>query len=249
MPPNTAARRLLSKSQSYGARLAAGLAVVGGLGLASPATAAPVTCFAPVAGANSPMKDATGDFSPKVLFSETPLDRRSVGYGAAGGRSDEITIADGRLYLVRPDGAGGVQTRHSAADGEGAFMLQVVTPVAWSRPTKLLGVSSLDELGKRLDEAVVAAGCIDGARLAFRIEGRAKSATWSLDTLPTQTQFTTNAAPIVVIGLYTTIDGGRHAMPTARRFHGHIVFPATDAAGHLRAVVLEDGAKLWIQRR
>lgn len=104
-------------------------------------------------------KGAAGEFAPNVLFSETPFDSLSVGYGAAGGRSDEITIADGRLYLVRPDRAGGVQTRHATEDGD------------------------------------------------------------------------------------------RHAMSTGRRFHGHVVFPTIDAAGHLRTVVLEDGARLWIQRR
>jgi hypothetical protein len=230
-----------------GARLVVTLGLT--LGLASTASAATVECFAPVIAVSRPEKGAQGDFSPNVLFSQVPLGARSVGYGAAGGRSDELTIADGRLYLVRPDGAGGVHTHHVAADGEGAFMLQVISPAAWSRPVRLHGVTSLDELGKRLDDAVADAGCPNGARLAFRIEARAKAATWSLDTLPTRTQLTTLAAPVIIVGLYTTLDGARHAMPSGRRFHAHIVVPATDAAGHLQTVDLEDGATLWLQRR
>lgn len=88
---------------------AVSLAITLGLtiGVASTASAANVECFAPVTAVSHPEKGAQGDFSPNVLFSEVSLSPRSVGYGAAGGRSDEITIADGRLYLVRPDEAGG----------------------------------------------------------------------------------------------------------------------------------------------
>lgn len=128
-------------------------------------------------------------------------------------------------------------------------MLQVISPTTWTRPVRLKGVTSLDELGKRLDDAVIKAGCPDGARLAFRIEGRAKVATWSLDTLPTRAELTTAAKPVTIVGLYTTLDVARHAMPNGRHFHAHIVVPATDAAGHLQTVDLEDGAKLWLQLR
>ena len=111
-----------------------------------------------------------------------------------------------------------------------------------------IGPGAMRELGERLDEAVAKAGCPTGARLAFRIEGRAKAASWSLDTLPTPARLTTLAAPVVIVGLYTTIDGARHAMPGGRRFHAHIVVPATDAAGHLQTIDLQDGAKLWLQQ-
>jgi hypothetical protein len=126
--------------------------------------------------------------------------------------------------------------------------LQVISPASWSRPSALGSVASLDDLERRLDGAVIAAGCPDGARLAFRIEGRVTSATWSLDTLPARAAFTTLAAPATIVGLYTTVDGARHAMPDGRRFHAHIVFPASDAAGHLRAIVLDDGATLQLQQ-
>lgn len=211
--------------------------------------AEPATCFAPVMAFSNPGKVAQGDLSPNVLFADAPLTATSVGYGAAGGRSDEITVADGRLYLVRPDTAGGVRIRHAIAPGEGALMLQIASPTSWSRPSALGGVASFEDLEKRLDEAVAAAGCPDGARLAFRIEGRVTSATWSLDTLPARAAFTTLAAPATIIGLYTTVDSARHAMPDGRRFHAHIVFPAADAAGHLRAIVLEDGATLQLQSK
>jgi hypothetical protein len=246
MPINAHSPRqpFIAPGQVVGVALALGVA----LGPASASSAAAVECFAPVTAVSHPEKGAQGDFSPNILFSQVPLSARSVGYGAAGGRSDEITIADGRLYLVRPDGAGGARTRHGAADGEGAFMLQIISPAAWSRRASLKGVTSLDELGKRLDDAVAKAGCPNGARLAFRIEGRVKAATWSLDTLPTRAQLNTLARPVVIVGLYTTLDGPRHAMPDGRRFHAHIVIPVTDAAGHLQTVALEDGAKLWLQR-
>jgi hypothetical protein len=187
------------------------------------ACAEPTTCFAPVVSVSNPGKVGQGDLSPNVLFDDAPLTATSVGYGAAGGRSDEITIADGRLYLVRPDPAGGVRTRHAAVPGEGALMLQVISPASWSRPSVLGSVASLDDLERRLDGAVIAAGCPDGARLAFRIEGRVTSATWSLDTLPARAAFTTLAAPATIVGLYTTVDGARPALPARRRVHAGII--------------------------
>lgn len=246
------------QSARFGARRRWGLAHVVALAAlagtvelsaAAAASAETIECLAPVRAFSNPDKAARGDVSANALFSEVELRATSVGYGAAGGRSDEITVADGRLYLVRPDGLGGVRTRHKADAGEGAFMLQEASPLAWSNSSALVGVSSVDDLGRRLDEAVRAAGCEDGARLAFRIEGRVTSATWSLDTLPARAEFTTLGAPALIVGIYTTMDAARHAMPAGRNFHAHIVFPAADAAGHLRSLVLENGAQLKLQLR
>lgn len=125
-------------------------------------------------------------------------------------------------------------------------MVQVISPAAWSRPARLRAITSLDELGERLDEAVAKAGCPTGARLAFRIEGRAKAASWSLDTLPTPARLTTLAAPVVIVGLYTTIDGARHAMPGGRRCSHRR--PGDRRRGPMQTIDLQDGAKLWLQQ-
>jgi hypothetical protein len=77
-------------------------------------------CMAGVNGFSNAEAGARGDFSPNVAFTNLKLTATSVGYGAAGGRSDEITIADGVLHLARPDGAGGFGERTAAEPGEGA---------------------------------------------------------------------------------------------------------------------------------
>lgn len=217
-------------------------------GWAAGAGAAPV-CVQSVQAFSDPARSAAGDLSPLVRFSDVGLSRLAVGYGAAGLRADEITIADGRLYLVRPDGAGGAQTRHKAARDEGALMLQAVPVRAWRRPTELKDVATLDALGQALEEAVETLGCGAGANLAFRIEARVRRAVWSLDTLPERAELVTANQRAVIVGLYATVDGQRHGMPTGRRFHAHIVFPDLDVAGHLRAVELESGATLQLQAR
>jgi hypothetical protein len=198
---------------------------------------------------NDPASAAAGDLSPIVRFGDLVLPPRAVGYGAAGGRTDEITIADGRLYLVRPGVDGAPRSRHGAESGEGALMLQLIPVRSWRAATRLTGVASLDELAARLDRAVADAGCAGGAKLAFRIEGRARRATWSLDTRPERAEFTSGGERVVIVGLYATQDGDRHAIPTGRRFHAHVVFPDRDVAGHLRAVTLEDGASMRLQAR
>lgn len=214
----------------------------------SPAVAAG-RCVFPVQAFNDPARSAAGDLSPLVRFSDVELTPRAVGYGAAGGRSDEITIADGRLYLVRPGGAGGASMRRTPAAGEGALMLQVAPVRAWEPARTVDAPASLDELGRALDEAVAQAGCHGPTRLAFRVEGRAASASWSLDTLPEKAELASLDTPVVVVGLYTTIDPARHAMPAGRRFHAHAVFPASGEAGHLRAIVFDGPVRLQLQAR
>ncbi|ODT64596.1 MAG: hypothetical protein ABS77_00005 [Phenylobacterium sp. SCN 69-14] len=184
-----------------------------------------------------------------VRFADLGLGPNAVGYGAAGHRRDEITIADGQLYLVRPGDAGGAKTRHRAAMDEGALMLQLVPVEEWAQATELGSVPSLEALGAVLDDAVRSAGCGGGAKLAFRIETRVRRAVWSLDTLPARAELVTESEPAVIVGLYATEDAARHAMPAGRRFHAHIVFPTLDLAGHLREVDLEGGSNLQLQAR
>lgn len=88
-----------------------------------------------------------GDFAPNVLFADLGVTSTSVGYGAAGDRSDEITIAGGIMHLARPAGEHGFTERQRYNKSESGYMVQLVSPVGW-RPAAVLGsLASLDDLG------------------------------------------------------------------------------------------------------
>jgi len=197
----------------------------------------------------NPEAGARGDFRPNVTFSDVRIGPSAVGYGAAGDRSDEITIADGDLHLARPDGAGGYLQRTRSAEGEGAYMLQLINVGAWRPKQVLPAVSSLDALGAVIDEQAQLAGCAGPTKLAYRIEGRVRRAEWSLDTLPKRGDFVTEGQDVIVVGLFANVEQGRHFVPEGRNIHAHVVFPALGVAGHLKALELEPGARLQLQVR
>ncbi|MDG2522947.1 hypothetical protein P7B02_15535 [Caulobacter segnis] len=214
------------------------------------ASIAQAACVFEVGSYNDPQRTAQGDLAARVVLSDVPTSALAIGYGAAAFRRDEITIADGALYLVRPDGAGGVSLRRHADPGEGALMLQTVPVEAWSVARSLESMDGLDDLSRVLDEAVAAAGCADGARLAFRLEGRLLDAEYSLDTAPERADRTVRNRAAIIVGLYaSTPDAARYALPAGRRFHPHVVLPASGEAGHLRSVRLAPGGKLQLQTR
>jgi len=210
---------------------------------------APATpfCMAAVQSYANPEAGARGDYSPNVLFANVAPSLNAVGYGAAGGRSDEITIADGVLHLARPDGAGGHVERRTAARGEGAYMLQLVNVGVWRDAGLIDGAASLDALGAVVGAKVSVGGCMGFAKLAYRIEGRIRTAEWSLDTLPARGDFAAAGQDAVIVGLYANTDQAAHFVPEGRNIHAHIVFPALGVAGHLKAVELEPGSRLQLQ--
>ena len=206
-------------------------------------------CVADVQSFANPAVGAQGNFGPNVLFSDVRIGAEAIGYGAAGGRSDEITIADGDLHLARPEGPGGYRQRVGADAGEGAYMLQLVNVQAWSAEVALPGLASLDALGAAITDQARSVGCGGSTKLAYRIEGRVRRAEWSLDTLPQRGDFVAEGQDVVVVGLFAKFEQGRHFVPEGRKIHAHAVFPALGVAGHLKALEFEPGARLQIQSR
>ena len=206
-------------------------------------------CVADVQRFANPGAGAQGNFGPNVLFSDVGIGPEVIGYGAAGGRSDEITIADGALHLARPEGPGGYRQRAGADVGEGAYMLQLVNVQAWGPEVALPALASLDVLGAAIADQARSAGCGGPTKLAYRIEGRVRRAEWSLDTLPQRGDFLAEAQDVVVVGLFANSEQGRHFVPEGRNIHAHAVFPALGVAGHLKTLELEPGARLQVQAR
>jgi hypothetical protein len=216
---------------------------------AGPEVPATAFCVADVQGYANPEAGARGDFSPNVGFSSVRIGPGAIGYGAAGGRSDEITIAGGTLHLARPDGPGGYRQRVGADAGEGAYMLQLVDVEAWGSEIALPVISSLDALGTAISDEARSAGCGGPVKLAYRIEGRVRRAEWSLDTLPQRGDFVAEVTDVVIVGLFASFEQARHFVPDGRNIHAHAVFPALGVAGHLKTLELEPGARLQLQAR
>ena len=223
------------------------LACTGCVTVPTPDTA--TFCVANVQSFADPDAGARGDFHPNVLFSDVRIGEDAVGYGAAGSRTDEITIADGDLHLARPDGLGGYRQTMGSKAGEGAYMLQLINVEGWRAPVALPAISSLDVLAAAISNQIAAAGCSGAAKLAYRIEGRVRRAEWSLDTLPQRGDFVTEGHDVVVVGLFANVEQGQHFVPEGRNIHAHAVFPALGVAGHLKALELEPGARLQLQAR
>lgn len=214
----------------------------------TPASQNASRCTADVQSFSNPEAGARGDFSPNVRFADLRLTPESIGYGAAGGRSDEITIADGVLHLARPSGDGFAERTASDAN-EGAYMVQLISPKAWGRASDLSTVANIDELGARIAAAATARGCRGATKLAYRVTTTVLHAEWSLDTLPARGDFATDNEAAIIVGLYANVDQQAHFVTPGRNIHAHIVFPRLGVAGHLKAVSLAPGGKLRLQEK
>lgn len=203
-------------------------------------------CMASVQSFSNPEASARGDFAPNVRFADLAITRNSIGYGAAGNRSDEITIADGVIHLARPSGGSFVE-RERYETGEGGYMVQLVSPESW-RPAVTLGsIASLDDLGAAIARTVVGQGCAGPSKLAFKFKVHIQHADWSLDTLPQRGDFVAEAQEAIVVGLYANSDQDKHFVQQGRNIHAHIVLPALGVAGHLKSASFAPGGELALQ--
>ncbi len=215
------------------------------LTLASSALAAGFTCNSPLIAHDNPnmMK---GDFSPSVKFDAVTIEPTMVGFGATGGRLQEITLADGKLFLVKREGES-LKTRHKADKGEGAVVLVASAPAAWKAFGKADGVGSFDGLNFLLDNAVDDMKCDDSARVPFKITARANSVTWSVVDGPGKDKVVTSKdVDVMVVGIYSKTDKEHLHMVKGYNIHAHVVIPAQDVAGHIRELNLQDGGTLYM---
>jgi hypothetical protein len=187
-----------------------------------------------------------GDFSPAVEFAHIEFVSNMVGFGATGGRTQEITLADSKLFLVKMN-QGELETRHKADKVEGAVVLVAGTPKAWKTYGKADGVSSFDGLGFLLDGAVDDMGCDDSAHVPFRITAHANSVTWTVVNGPGKDEVVvTQDVPVTVVGIYSRSDKEHLHMVKGYNFHAHVVIPGQDVAGHIRELDLRDGGTLYL---
>lgn len=226
-------------------KLRTGLIAIAQLALASSALASGFACNSPLIAHDNPnmMK---GDFSPSVSFDTVTIQPTMVGFGATGGRSQEITLADGKLFLVKSEGES-LKTRHKADKGEGAVVLVAGAPAAWKVFGKADGVASFDGLNFLLDNAVDDMKCDDSARVPFKITAHANSVTWSVVDGPGKDKvITSKDVDVTVVGIYSKTDKESLHMVKGYNIHAHVVVPGQNVAGHIREIELQDGGTLYM---
>ena len=212
---------------------------------ASMTKATEIACITPVFSISNMDKMSKGDFSPNVLFKDIPLNKNSIGYGPGANHQYEVTIADGKIHMNVPKGDNEVSVRHKPTAEDGAAMLQVASPKAWTYAGKLEDISSLDDFNFALENIVDDYNCGGDALIPFKIIGHANTLTWSMDTEhPRVTD--EKDLDVEIVGIFTAKDKAKYFMVKGYNVHPHVVLTAKDQAGHMRTVELEEGAKLFL---
>ena len=204
-----------------------------------------IGCITPVFSISNIDKMSKGDFSPNVLFKDVPLNKNSIGYGPGANHQYEVTIADGKIHMDAPRGDSEVAVRHNPTDEDGAAMLQVASPKAWTYAGELEAISSLDDFNFALEDIAEDYDCGDDALIPFKIIGHANTLKWSMDTEhPRVTD--EKDVDVEIVGIFTAKDKAKYFMVKGYKVHPHVVLTAKDQAGHMRTVELEEGAKLFL---
>lgn len=204
-------------------------------------------CKTPIQSWSNLKKMRSGDFSANVLFKDVKFTKNSVGYGPGKNRQYEISILDGKLYMARPAPKGATTIRHNPKKDDGAAMLQVANVNKWGEIKTLETIETLNALNFELDYIVSDSDCESDAVLPFKIIGFAKKVKWSMDT-DNQRVDNANNVKVTIEGIYTqdTKSRKKYFMVKGTNTHPHVILTQKDLAGHLKDIVLNKGAKLYL---
>jgi len=81
------------------------------LGLFSTTVAAQIQCINPVDAHGDRKQIIQGDFGATIRWKQVAISKNTIGYGSAAERSYELTIEQGRVYMVRPTESGNFEVR------------------------------------------------------------------------------------------------------------------------------------------
>jgi hypothetical protein len=212
---------------------------------ALPALAGGFQCNPPLIAHTNP-NSTNGDFSAVVKLEAVKLAPLTTGFGATANRANELSVLDGKLYLVQAEGEK-FSVRNQPTKGEGAVVMVAASPDAWKEAGKVEGAGSFDGLNFALDNAADDAKCGDNAQFAFKIVGHANSVKWSVINGPTKTvHMTSNDVPVTVFGIYSKTDKDRLRMAKGYNLHAHVYLPGRDMAAHVDEIDLKDGGMLYL---
>ncbi len=207
------------------------------------------SCNVPISSFSDREKVAKGDLSANVFWKEVKLNSNSIGYGPAEHKLYELTIANGNVFMSQPSSDNkGVLVRTDPKMSEGAIMLQVATPNAWSTYDSISQISSLTEMSEVISHVFDKLLCKDEDVLAFKIKGLASSLSWSMDTKKRKVVNSFNEE-IEIIGLFSKANHKKYFLLSQYNLHAHVVLKNTIGAGHLRNVALNKGAILYLPNK
>lgn len=204
-----------------------------------------IQCNTPIQSFSNTDKMSSGDFSANVFFKDVNFTKNSIGYGPGKDRQYEISILEGQIYMARPAENGKTIVRHIPKDDDGGAMLQVANVEKWGEYKNLNMIDSLDSMNFELDDVVEESDCDSNLVLPFKIIGHASSVTWSMDTDNHRIDTMKNK-DVVIEGIYNKKDKSKYFMVKGTNTHAHVVLTQEDLAGHLRNIVLNEGAKLYL---
>jgi alpha-acetolactate decarboxylase len=178
------------------------------------------------------------------------------GLGALEGLNGEVTVLNDSVWLARPGPDGHASIEKVTPTSEGAALFVVANVATWREEsiTERVPVTELDAfLDKRVSRS---AG--PGAAVALRIEGPVSSLRWhvvdgsKLQPGASHAEHARSAvsgileqADAVLVGFYSSVHQGvfTHA---GSRSHLHVLVESPLISGHVDAVTLEPGARLFV---
>ena len=182
-----------------------------------------------------------------VLLSDIALSANTVGYGPGGAMAFEATFYDGKAWLAQADASqpDGVLGRHEFGEQEGNVFAVTATAQTWQSVAVAVSMDSLAAINAALGSAIAGMGC-QQALLPFRIEGTARTVTWSAESQPTRAEGTFTQEPVILTGIYSSADRDGYFAVGDMNIHVHAVFPSRNFAAHVGAVELLPGAQVFI---
>jgi acetolactate decarboxylase len=184
-----------------------------------------------------------------------------VAVGALADLAGEVTLAGGRAYLARPEGADAARTETlQRTDAAAALLVSARVPAWQSLVTEHeIGFEDLDAA---LRELATAAGIEPGSRFPFLVEGEVRGLSWHVidgrrlagggsshtDHLAAAVNLHRDRAEALLVGFYSETDE-RVFTHMGSRTHLHCVLEEPLASGHVDEVTLPAGTRVRFPAR
>lgn len=205
--------------------------------------AAPTDLGCPAVGVHGSMQRFNqGDLSQTVALSDLTWTDAAVALGATADKTAEITVVDGKVWIVAPS-ADGVDVVHDTKD-QGGSLVATAAPTAWDAGRRVDSVDVASILSA-VETARSGTGCAQAEAVPFVVRGHAESLTWSIVGQPSGKRGELQNVDVVLVGFWAPGARGIY-VPASLDGHLHMVAPSANLAGHLNAIALRPGATLHL---
>ena len=212
--------------------------------LTDPAQAAGLQCQTPLDIVGTPERMQARDFTTIIRLGNAPLGPLGIAFGPGREPTAEITAVDGQYHVSRSENGTIVSETNPA--GQGAAMLVRANFQAWTDAGQLAEITDLASLNAALSARITALGCSGDVTIPFRITARAVLLGWSVDAVPDSARGTITDSDVIIVGVFSNHDRANSFMAGKLDLHAHMLEPATGMSGHVRTLLLADGARLQL---